>query len=78
MKKNLLVLGAALTLLLTLSACGRQTVIRTTDTLDQAELGASAAEPLPAEPAAGEEETAWSLLRTILPPIRSSACRSLR
>ena len=37
MKKNLLVLGAALTLLLTLSACGRQTVIRTTDTLDQAE-----------------------------------------
>ena len=27
MKKNLLVLGAALTLLLTLSACGRQTVI---------------------------------------------------
>ena len=33
MKKNLLVLGAALTLLLTLSACGRQTVIRTTDTL---------------------------------------------
>ena len=35
MKKNLLVLGAALTLLLlTLSACGRQTVIRTTDTLD--------------------------------------------
>ena len=61
MKKNLLVLGAALTLLLTLSACGRQTVIRTTDTLDQAEPGASAAEPLPAEPAAGEEETAWSL-----------------
>ena len=61
MKKNLLVLGAALTLLLTLSACGRQTVIRTTDTLDQVEPGASAAEPLPAEPAAGEEETAWSL-----------------
>ena len=61
MKKNLLVLGAALTLLLTLSACGRQTVIRTTDTLDQAEPEASAAEPLPAEPAAGEEETAWSL-----------------
>ena len=61
MKKNSLVLGAALTLLLTLSACGRQTVIRTTDTLDQAEQEASAAEPLPAEPAAGEEETAWSL-----------------
>lgn len=61
MKKNLLVLGAALTLLLTLSACGRQTVIRTTDTLDQAEPEASAAEPLPAEPAAGEKETAWSL-----------------
>lgn len=60
MKKNLLVLGAALTLLLTPSACGRQTVIRTTDTLDQAEPEASAAEPLPA-PAAGEEETAWSL-----------------
>ena len=53
MKKNLLVLGAALTLLLTLSACGRQTVIRTTDTLDQAEPGASAAEPLPAKTAAG-------------------------
>ena len=44
MKKNLLVLGAALTLLLTLSACGRQTVIRTTDTLDQAEQEASAAD----------------------------------
>ena len=58
----MLVLGAALTLLLTLSACGRQTVIRTTDTLDQVEPGASAAEPLPAEPAAGEEETAWSLV----------------
>ena len=57
----MLVLGAALTLLLTLSACGRQTVIRTTDTLDQAEQEASAAEPLPAEPAAGEEETACSL-----------------
>ena len=42
MKKNSLVLGAALTLLLTLSACGRQTVIRTTDTLDQAEPEASA------------------------------------
>ena len=54
-------MGAALTLLLTLSACGRQTVIRTTDTLDQAEQEASAAEPLPAEPAAGEKETAWSL-----------------
>ena len=46
MKKNLLVLGAALTLLLTLSACGRQTVIRTTDTLDQAEQEASAADTL--------------------------------
>ena len=82
MKKNLLVLGAALTLLLTLSACGRQTVIRTTDTLDQAEPEASAAEPLLAEPAAGRKKPPGRstplLLRTILPPIRSSACRSLR
>lgn len=37
---------------------------RTTDTLDQAEPEASAAEPLPAEPTAGEEETAWSLAPT--------------
>lgn len=42
----MLVLGAAPTLLLTLSACGRQTVIRTTDTLDQAEPEASAADTL--------------------------------
>ena len=56
-------MGAALTLLLTLSACGRQTVIRTTDTLDQVEQEASAAEPLlPQSRQRGEEETAWSLV----------------
>lgn len=61
MKKKLLILGAALTLLLTLSACRGETVTKTMDSLNQPETPASAAEPLPAEPAAEGGETEWSL-----------------
>lgn len=67
MKKKLLILGAALTLLLTLSACRGETVTKTMDSLnqpeqqEQPETPASAAELLPAEPAAESGETEWAL-----------------
>ena len=63
MKKKIFVLGAALTLLLALSACTGETVTKTMDSLAQSEqqnAPAPAAAPQAEKPAAENEETAWS------------------
>ena len=59
MKKKIFILGAALMLLLALSACGREIVTKTMD--EQPEPAVSAVEPLPAEPAAESEAAVWAL-----------------
>lgn len=64
MKKKIFVLGAALTLLLALSACTGETVTKTMDSLAQPEqqnAPAPAVEPQAEKPAAESEETAWTL-----------------
>ena len=62
MKRKLLILGAALTLLLALTACGREIVTKTTDSLSQeAQSSAETAAPAPApseQPATEKENPA--------------------
>ncbi len=57
MKKNLFILGAALTLLLTLSACSRQTVTKTMDALNQLEQLETEAAAVPES----QREPEWTL-----------------
>ena len=58
MKKNLLILGTALTMLLTLCACSGQT--RTTDTLEQPEQLEQPETEVPAAPEP-RKEPEWTL-----------------
>ena len=62
MKKKIFILSAALMLLLALSACGSITETNAAnDQPKQQEPAASAAEPLPAAPAAEGKEAVWTL-----------------
>ncbi len=62
MKKKIIILGAVLILLLALNACGSITETKAAnDQPRQQETAAPASEPLPAEPAAENKESVWSL-----------------
>lgn len=60
MKKNLFILGAALILLLTLTACSRQPVTKQTDALEQPEQTQQPESEAPAAPDA-QKEPEWTL-----------------
>ena len=62
MKKKIIILGAVLILLLALNACDSITETKAAnDQPRQQETAAPASEPLPAEPAAENKESVWSL-----------------